>query len=167
MQLNTLKVCLLLTATFFVGCVTTRTVPINLPDQTLTSADDAEFELSSLRGSVVLLDFWATWCKPCRFALPAYAKLYEKYGDSGLKVIAISVDHDATALTHYLRKNPVPFTILKDPKGRLAQQMGVTKMPTTFLIDREGKIEVFFPGFGTSMLERLKQHLAGMLSEKQ
>jgi peroxiredoxin len=148
------------------GCATTRTVPTELPHEILKTSMDAEFELSSLKGDVVLMDFWATWCKPCRFALPAYAKLHDQFAKSGLKVVAISVDHDVAALGHYLRRNPMPFPVLKDQEGRFAQLMGVTKMPTTFLIDRRGKIRAFFPGFGSAMLDRLKKQLQKLLVEK-
>ena len=147
------------------ACASMGTVPTNLPDSALDTSNDVSFELSSLKGHVVLIDFWATWCKPCQFALPEYEKLHEEYSKAGLKIVAISVDHDKTALRRYLRKRPAPFPVLRDPKGRFAQVMGVLTMPTTFLIDRSGKIRAFFPGFSTQMLKRLKSRLKELLAE--
>jgi peroxiredoxin len=147
------------------GCATVGTTPTKLPSETLQKSDDERFELSSLKGHVVLLDFWATWCKPCRFALPAYAMLHEKHSEKGLKVVAVSVDHDVVALRRYLRKNPVPFPVLSDSEGRFAQVMGVSMMPSTFLVDRRGNIRAFYPGFNPTMLQELTAQLESILAE--
>ncbi len=147
------------------ACATMGSVPVNLPDIALETSNDTSFDRSSLRGHVVLVDFWATWCKPCQFALPEYEKLHDEYSKAGLKVVAISVDHDKTALRRYLRKTPVSFPVLRDPKGRFAEVMGVLTMPTTFLVDRSGKIRAFFPGFSTQMMKRLKSRLQELLAE--
>jgi peroxiredoxin len=131
----------------------------------LQTSDSVPFDRELIRNKVVLLDFWATWCRPCQFALPAYAELHKKHQDAGLQVVAVSVDHDPIALARYLKKHPMPFPILSDAQGRLASQMGVTKMPSTFLIDRSGVIRAVYPGFDDHMLKRLSAEIEELLSQ--
>jgi thiol-disulfide isomerase/thioredoxin len=112
-----------------------------VPEIEFTDLDGHKVSLAALRGKVVLLNFWATWCGPCVAAFPDLKKLYEKYRDHGFEVIAISLDSDRAALDAYLKRNPLPWPQYFDGKGwenRLAQQFGVTGIPEEWLIDREG-----------------------------
>jgi peroxiredoxin len=100
-----------------------------------------------LKGKVVLLDFWASWCAPCKKSFPVMKELHEKFGSRGFLVLAVSVDEQASAMQSFLKKEPQAFAILRDAKGRLAEAVGVEKMPTSFLIGADGKIVAIHSGF--------------------
>jgi peroxiredoxin len=98
--------------------------------------------LSDLRGSVVLLNIWATWCPPCVREMPAMERLYAELRDEGLRVVAVSVDargagRDVRSFVHELG---LTFDILLDPSGNIEHAYAVSGLPTTYLIDREGRI---------------------------
>lgn len=101
----------------------------------------------NLKGKVVLVDFWATWCPPCRASFPVMDELQKKYGTNGFVVIAISVDEKKSTMTKYLSKNPVAFTTLHDSAQKLVAAADVATMPTSFLVDRTGKIRFVHTGF--------------------
>jgi peroxiredoxin len=106
--------------------------------------------LQQLRGQVVLLNVWATWCPPCRWEMPALDRLQRELGDAGLAVVAVSVDAAPGAsdgmgrtggdVAAYAREMDLGFTILLDPASRVQEVFGVRGLPTTFLIDRSGRI---------------------------
>jgi len=107
-------------------------------------------ELESLRGKVVLLNAWATWCEPCRWEMPAIQRLYDEFGSRGLVVLAVSQDEapgpDAIEggtlkdVAGFVAQNHLTFTVLLDPRRRLQQIYTIVGLPTTFIIDRQGRI---------------------------
>jgi cytochrome c biogenesis protein CcmG, thiol:disulfide interchange protein DsbE len=101
----------------------------------------------SLRGQTVLLDFWASWCVPCRRSFPWMTALHEKYAARGLKIIAVNLDKEQKLADAFLAQYPAPFAIAFDPAGRIAEAYKVTAMPTTFLISSDGRILARHPGF--------------------
>ena len=111
-----------------------------------TDLDGHPFSLAALKGRVVLLDFWASWCGPCRKSLPGFDGLQARYGGRGLQVVGVSLDETPEAATDFLVEVPVHFPILQDATGTLAQAYGVVAMPTTFLLDRRGGIAARFEG---------------------
>jgi peroxiredoxin len=104
------------------------------------------FSLATYKGQVVVVDFWASWCGPCRKSLPELDDLQARFASQGVKVVGISLDTDASAMTAFLEKVPVRFSILHDPAGQTGEAFSVVAMPTTFLIDREGRIAARFEG---------------------
>src|SRR3954468_19373275 len=120
-----------------VSCSGARAVPAGAPVENVSgrALDGKTVRLEDLRGRVVLLDFWATWCEPCRESLPFYADLQRDLGSQGLTVVAMSIDADDQPVREYF-KTPAPFLVLRDPEGSVAERMGVSTMPTSFLIDR-------------------------------
>ena len=106
-----------------------------------TTALGTEFDWTQYRGKVVLVDFWATWCAPCRREMPHVKALYEKFKDKGFDVVAVSLDRDLDALAQYLKENNIAWTNLAgDGTQALAQKYGVRGIPTMMLIDQTGKI---------------------------
>jgi peroxiredoxin len=104
------------------------------------------FSLAAFKGQVVLVDFWASWCGPCRKSLPELDGLQDRFATQGVKVVGVSLDADAGSMVAFLEKVPVRFTILHDPAGQTGEAFSVVAMPTTFLIDRDGRIAARFEG---------------------
>ncbi|MBA4387550.1 MAG: redoxin [Verrucomicrobia bacterium] len=109
--------------------------------------------IPDMEGKIVLVDFWASWCGPCRQSFPVMDKIYQEYKSKGLVVLAISVDEDATAMEQFLKKHPVSFPILHDVKQKLVESAGIETMPTSFLVDRKGKIVAVHNGFSLEKTE--------------
>ncbi|OIO66632.1 MAG: thioredoxin family protein [Zetaproteobacteria bacterium CG_4_9_14_3_um_filter_49_83] len=93
-------------------------------------------------GEVILLNFWATWCPPCRQEMPSMVRLYEKYKDQGLKVVAVSVDKNKSALDEFVAEYKLPFTVLHDIDAMVSEQYGVHRYPESFLIGRDGIVQI-------------------------
>lgn len=106
-----------------------------------------EGTLPDLAGKIVVVDFWASWCGPCKKALPTFIDLHKEYGSKGVVFVAISLDEEKSDMDAYLRKNPIPFTVVRDPKGRLAEQVGVQGIPASFILTPAGKIHAMHEGF--------------------
>jgi len=116
------------------------------PDITLKDLNGKTVSLSAVKGKVVLLNFFATWCPPCRAEMPALNKLYHALKPRGLEIIAVSTDRSINDIKDFLGKNRVDFPILFDADRIAAKQYRVFSMPTTFLIDRNGMIVEKFYG---------------------
>ncbi len=103
-------------------------------------AFNLEGVLPDLVGKVVVVDFWASWCGPCKKAMPILKELHEAYKDKSVVIIGVSIDESKSDMDEFLAKNPVPFTILRDPKGKLAEKLKLDGIPTSFVIGTDGKI---------------------------
>lgn len=106
-----------------------------------------ELSLEALRGKVVYLDFWASWCKPCALSLPTLDGFRKEFGEKDFTVLAVNVDQDPAKARTFLSLRPVGYPSMNDPKGLLPVQFGVETMPTSFLIDRKGVIRQVHRGF--------------------
>jgi thiol-disulfide isomerase/thioredoxin len=96
--------------------------------------------LDSLRGRVVLVDFWASWCQPCRRSFAWMNTMIERYGRKGLSIVAVNLDKDRDAADRFLATNPASFTVAFDPAGKTAEAFHVSAMPMSFLVSRDGVI---------------------------
>jgi peroxiredoxin len=107
-------------------------------DFTLTMADGTSFRLGQHRGKTVLVNFWATWCPPCREEMPALERLHRRHKDRGLILVAISLDTDPKVVPPYVKASGLTFPIALDPKAEVANKYGVRALPSSFVIDRQG-----------------------------
>jgi peroxiredoxin len=98
------------------------------------------FQLSEHRGKVVLVNFWATWCPPCREEMPAMERLWKQHRERGFVLVAVSVDSDPTLVTPFITKGRFTFPVVLDPKLDAANAYGVRALPSSFVVDRQGHL---------------------------
>jgi thiol-disulfide isomerase/thioredoxin len=103
--------------------------------------------LEALRGKVVYVDFWASWCGPCRSSFPWLTAMHNRYAAKGLVIVAINLDKDRDAADQFLEQYPAPFLVAFDPAGKSAEAFNVPAMPTSYLISPEGRIVHADAGF--------------------
>ncbi|MEZ5504222.1 MAG: TlpA disulfide reductase family protein [Halioglobus sp.] len=124
-----------------------------------------EVSLESLRGKVVYLDFWASWCGPCRISFPVLDKLQAELGPDGFEVLAISVDEVEAEARQFLAEVPVSYLVAHDGEGLTPQIYGLMGMPTGYLIDREGIVREIHVGFRKSDGDQLRSSIIALLGE--
>ena len=113
--------------------------PTAAPEFTVPGLTEGPIALRDLRGQVVFLNFWATWCPPCKQEMPSMERLYRRYKDRGFTVLAVSIDTaDATTVAHFVKHLSLTFPIGLDPKMDIANRYTVRGLPSSFLLDRNG-----------------------------
>ncbi len=123
-----------------------------------------EGALPDLKGKVVLVDFFASWCGPCKESFPAMQELHQKYGDKGLVIVAINLDKKKDDMEGFLKKHPASFTIVRDAANKLVSELKIPTMPSSFLLDRSGKIVSFHRGFkGSETKKKYEQEIEALL----
>lgn len=110
-------------------------------------AADPVLDLSQYQGKVVYLDFWASWCKPCRHSFPWMNGMQQKYSAAGLVIIGVNLDEQRADAARFLKDTPADFPIVYDPEGKLAEQYAIMGMPTSFIIGRDGRVAKKHAGF--------------------
>jgi len=136
------------------------------PDFTLKTLDGEEIILSQLKGKVVLLDFWATWCGPCREAIPHLIQLYKAYRENGFEVIGMSLDKgDGEVVRNFAKSMDIPYPIVMAPE-EVVRNYRVTSIPTTFILDKEGKIRQRITGFNSAISQQMNSLVTDLTSEK-
>jgi len=124
---------------------------------------DAAVKLSQFKNKLIYLDFWATWCSPCRYSFPWMEKMQQKYRDAGLTVVAISIDGKREVIDRFLQDNKVSFTVLQDNHMHSANAYGVDAMPSSFLIGENGEILYHHRGFNNASKEILENKIRAYL----
>ncbi len=122
------------------------------------------FQLSDYQGKVVVLDFWASWCVPCRRSFPWMNEMQQKYGDDGLVVIAVNLDNEASDASAFLQEYPAEFTIAYDKSRELAHKYDVQAMPSSFLIGRDGSVIESHFGFKLAKTESYEAAIIAAVS---
>lgn len=136
------------------------------PDFTLKTLDNREITLSELKGKAILLDFWATWCGPCRESIPHLIQLYKTYQEKGLEVIGMNMDRgDIDTVRHFVKSVDIPYPILITTED-VVRDYGVIGLPTTIFIDKTGKIREKIPGFNSSIARQMAAKAEELVSEK-
>jgi thiol-disulfide isomerase/thioredoxin/outer membrane lipoprotein-sorting protein len=129
------------------------------PDFTLSTVDGKPYSLSALKGKPVLLDFWATWCGPCRKAMPLVEKLSQEYKDQGLVVLGVNAREERDVVAAFLKKTPMPYAAVLSGESTVLADYEVKGYPTFVLIDRDGKVAAYEIGIGG------EEMLRGMLEK--
>ena len=123
-------------------------------------------DLQQYRGKVFYLDFWATWCPPCKKSMPFLNALRNELKDQGFEIIAISVDEDSDAAWKFLKQYPVDYVIAMDPSGLCPEQYDVKAMPSAYFIDKKGIIRFIHLGFRERDEKEIRQRVLELLAEK-
>ena len=149
-------------------CIVVPAIAVDLgkpaPDFELPSARNENIKLSGYKGKVVYLDFWASWCVPCRETFPFMNQLREKFANAGLEIVAVNIDTKRPDADKFLAQIPAEFTILFDAKRAVAKNYELKGLPTTFLIDRDGNVVSTHLGFQKDRAGELEAHIAKALA---
>ncbi len=130
----------------------------SLPDFTFKTLDGREFRLSELHGKVVLVNFWATWCPPCKEEMPIFEREYKRCKDKGFEILAVNMDSSESNLQKFLKENNYSFPIVR-PSEDLQKELKLMGFPTSYLLDKEGKIYRIRLGVYRELEEDLKKLL--------
>jgi len=117
------------------------------PAFALPTAAGETIALDKLKGRVVYVDFWASWCGPCRRSFPWMNEMQQKYGAAGFTVVGVNVDKRRPDAEKFLQQTPATFTIVHDPAGKTPEAYGVKGMPSSYLVDANGKVVAVESGF--------------------
>ena len=129
------------------GTANSANIQGKAPNFTLKSNTGKNIKLSELRGQVVLLNFWASWCGPCRQEMPLLEKLQKRYSALGFTVLGVNVEEDSSKAKSLLKDIPVSFPILFDMQNTVSKQYNVSAMPSTVMIDRNGNMRYLHKGY--------------------
>lgn len=121
--------------------------------------------LAELKGKVVLVDFWASWCKPCREEMPLLQKLSAKYGDKGFVVVGVSVDKELSKAKEFLAREKVTFRAVFDGEHVVAGRYAPPKMPSSYVVDKKGVVRFIHEGFQASDAGKLESEISSLLAE--
>ncbi len=135
------------------------------PDFDLPNSQQESVKLSAYKGKVVYLDFWASWCVPCRETFPFMNQLREKFATAGLEIVAVNIDTKRLDADKFLAQIPANFTVLYDPKRGVAKTYALKGLPTTFLIDRDGNLISTHLGFQKDRASELEAHIEKALAD--
>jgi cytochrome c biogenesis protein CcmG, thiol:disulfide interchange protein DsbE len=126
-------------------------------------AADSTLNLDDYHGQVVLLDFWASWCVPCRRSFPWMNQMQQKYGEQGLVIIGVNMDANAEDAEAFLQEYPAQFTIISDPDGELARRFEVEAMPSSYVIGRDGAVVATHMGFQVKKSDEYEEQIRQVL----
>lgn len=126
-----------------------------------------EGTLPDLKGKVVLVDFFASWCEPCKASFPIMQALHKDYAAKGLVILAVNVDEKASDMADFLKKHPADFAIVRDAQHKLVSEIKIKSMPSSFLLDAQGKIVAAHAGFkGEETRKKYISEIESLLNSK-
>lgn len=170
LQLTSMLGSALLATLLFTGPLQATEEGLPAPDFTLPGVRENEtaVTLSDMRGDIVYVDFWASWCAPCLRSLPEVNTLYEQYKDQGFSVVAITIDDPVEDALDFLLdlETPLAYHVVLDKTAEIMDQYAVVGMPTSFLIDRKGVVRMVHKGFREGDTQLLEQKLTALLAEQ-
>jgi peroxiredoxin len=150
-----------------VACAAAAAVPLNgaAPDFTLPSAAGSNLRLQEQRGQVVMLNFWATWCGPCKREMPQLNRLYGKYRRSGFVLLGVNVDEDRSNAMGVASRLGVQFPVLFDASQAVSRLYDLRTMPSSVLIDRDGRVRFVHLGYKDGYEDAYERQIAELLKE--
>ncbi len=158
---RTLPALVLLLGLFAATTALALEVGSTAPDFTLKSRSGENIKLSELRGEVVMVNFWASWCAPCRQEMPLLEELHDRYADLGFTLLGVNVEEDSNAALDLLKEIPVTFPILFDSRNDVSRLYNVVAMPTTVILDRDGAVRYvhkgYLPGYEDEYRKQIKE----------
>ena len=122
-----------------------------------------EGTLPDTQGKIVLVDFFASWCDPCKESFPVMEELKQKFGDKGLVIIAVNMDKKKQDMADFLKEHPVSFTVVRDASAKLAKEVQIPTMPSSFLLDKNGKVHAFHRGFKGDTKKKYTEQIEALL----
>ncbi|MGI9308828.1 MAG: TlpA family protein disulfide reductase [Gammaproteobacteria bacterium] len=146
-SIKIVRVCLVLVCCVFSSAAIPGAVNGTAPEFTLTDASGKPVSLSTFQGQVVMVNFWASWCGPCRQEMPILDELYQKYSPLGFSLLGVNVEQSSADARAYLQDTTVSFPVLFDPKNEVSKAYDVIAMPSTVLIDRAGNMRYLHHGY--------------------
>jgi cytochrome c biogenesis protein CcmG/thiol:disulfide interchange protein DsbE len=153
----------LLLAAFLVLAFAGVASAAKIPDF-IFATDKGSIALESLRGKVVYLDYWASWCAPCRHSFPFMNEMQARYGHKGLVIVAVTIDSERADARRFLAQYPANFIIGYDPDGATAKKLALKGMPTSFVIDRHGEIVSTHIGFREIEKSQIENRIKALLA---
>ena len=136
-----------------------------MPEIGLKDLSGKTVNLASLAGKVVVIDFWATWCAPCKEELPVLQKLYKKYASQGLVVVGVSVDKDAANIPSFAKKLALTFPVVHDAGHQVSGRYQPPRMPSSYIIDRKGIVRYVHGGFRADDAAVFEKQIQGLLAK--
>lgn len=147
------------------GTVNAERAAAPAPDFALKSSTGENLRLSELRGEVVMINFWASWCGPCRQEMPLLDELYNRYRPMGFTILGVNVEEDSTKARQMLDDIPVDFPILFDNQSKVSELYDVVAMPSTFLVDRDGRVRYLHHGYKPGYEQAYQQQVRELIRE--
>lgn len=135
------------------------------PDFTLKSSSGENLRLSEFRGEVVMINFWASWCGPCRQEMPLLDELYSQYKPMGFTILGVNVEEDSTKAKQLLNDSPVNFPVVFDNQSAVSKLYNVVAMPSTVLVDRDGNVRYLHQGYKPGFEETYQQQVRALIRE--
>lgn len=136
-------------------------------NESVTSQQMFEKALKEHQGDVIYVDFWASWCGPCRKSFPWMNSIQAKYKEQGFTVISINLDAEKSLALKFLHELPATFPVVYDPKGKLARKFNVKGMPSSMILDRDGAIQYSHAGFHTKKIPDYEQEIMQLLKKSR
>lgn len=133
------------------------------PEIQLKDLSGKPVTLSALKGKVVIVDFWASWCGPCRQSMPVLEKLSKTYKEKGLVVLGVNTDNDAKSASKFLAEVPVSFVVVNDADKRVARAYAPPTMPSSYIIDKQGRVRQVHAGFKAGDAKQLEAEIQQLL----
>ena len=165
-NLKTLKVVLIAVALAGVVPVPASSEPSGLaPDFTLIDRDGNSVSLSDLRGQVVMINFWASWCGPCRQEMPLLEQIHQRYQRLGFTLLGVNVEENPGDAEDWLENRPVSFPILYDPDNGVSKLYDVVAMPSTVLVDRQGNVRFLHHGYQPGYEDAYQDQVRALVQE--
>lgn len=134
------------------------------PELNLPQLGNSEgIRLSDFSGKIVYVDFWASWCGPCRQSLPLYEALYHRLPADHFQILAVNLDEQTKDAENFLKRHPVSYPVLLDPAGNSARAWSVSAMPSSYLVDSNGKLAYIYIGFEASHIGKIEHDIKTLL----